>query len=136
VSISIALTENSAHNGSSMIMLGSHRTFVSCACDPAAERREPSPHAQGTGTPDPDSLRALADRHGIALVTGAAGSVTVSDSNCMQGSSSNITPYPRSTISVVFNSVDNPLRAPYAASASRPEHIAARRRAPVVGAGR
>jgi ectoine hydroxylase len=38
----------------------------------------------------------------------------------------NITPYPRSNIFVVFNSVDNRLAAPFAAPKPRPGYLAAR----------
>ena len=44
----------------------------------------------------------------------------------MHGSGSNITPYPRSNIFVVFNSVENALVAPFAAPSPRPSYIAAR----------
>ena len=44
----------------------------------------------------------------------------------MHGSGSNITPFPRSNIFLVFNSVDNSLREPYAAAEPRPEYLAAR----------
>ncbi len=131
VSISIALTENFAHNGCLMIMPGSHRTFVPCVGATPADHYKESLREQEIGTPDPDSLTALADRHGIAMLTGPAGSATLFDSNCMHGSGSNITPYPRSNIFVVFNSVENALSAPYAAPAPRPGHVASRTVRPV-----
>ena len=131
VSISISLTENFAHNGCLMIMPGSHRTFVSCVGETPADHYKESLREQEIGTPDPGSLTALADRHGIALLTGKAGSATLFDSNCMHGSGSNITPYPRSNIFVVFNSVENALVDPFAAPAPRPAHVAAREVRPV-----
>ncbi|MBC8092672.1 MAG: ectoine hydroxylase [Pseudonocardia sp.] len=131
VSISISLTENFAHNGCLMIMPGSHRTFVACVGETPADHYKESLREQEIGTPDPESLTSLADRHGIAMLTGAAGSATVFDSNCMHGSGSNITPYPRSNIFVVFNSVENGLVAPFAAEAPRPAHVAARTITPV-----
>lgn len=39
-----------------------------------------------------------------------------------------ITPFPRSTVFLVFNSAENPPEAPFAASRPRPEYIAASRR--------
>ena len=133
VSISIALTENYPHNGCLMIMPGSHRTFVSCVGETPAEHYKESLREQEIGTPDPQSLTTLADRHGIAMLTGKAGSATLFDSNCMHGSGSNITPYPRSNIFVVFNSVENGLREPYAAPSPRPSYIAAREIDPIRG---
>jgi ectoine hydroxylase len=133
VSISIALTENYPHNGCLMIMPGSHRTFVSCVGETPADHYKESLREQEIGTPDPESLTTLADRHGIAMLTGKAGSATLFDSNCMHGSGNNITPYPRSNIFIVFNSVENGLQEPYAAPSPRPSYIAAREITPVRG---
>jgi ectoine hydroxylase len=133
VSISIALTENHPYNGCLMIMPGSHKTFVSCVGETPADHYKESLKEQEIGTPDPESLTTLADRHGIAMLTGPAGSATLFDSNCMHGSSNNITPYPRSNIFIVFNSVENALQDPFAAPAPRPSYIAARRVTPVPG---
>ncbi|GAA1840476.1 ectoine hydroxylase [Pseudonocardia ailaonensis] len=131
VSCSISLTENYAYNGCLMIMPGSHRTFVSCVGETPEDNYRSSLTEQEIGTPDQDSLTALADRHGIAMLTGKAGSATFFDSNCMHGSADNITPYPRSNIFIVFNSVDNACGEPYYAPRARPEYIAARDFTPV-----
>ncbi|WP_433276510.1 ectoine hydroxylase [Pseudonocardia xinjiangensis] len=131
VSMSIALTENHPHNGCLMIMPGSHRTFVACVGETPADHYKESLREQEIGTPDPESLTTLADRHGIAMLTGPAGSATLFDSNCMHGSADNITPYARSNIFVVFNSVDNGLTEPFAAPAPRPSYIAAREITPI-----
>jgi ectoine hydroxylase len=133
VSVSISLTENYPHNGCLMIMPGSHKTFVSCVGETPAEHYRESLREQEIGTPDPDSLTALANRNGIALLTGPAGAATFFDCNCMHGSSNNITPYPRSNIFIVFNSVHNALVEPFAAPAPRPSYIAAREVAPLDG---
>ncbi|WP_241248927.1 ectoine hydroxylase [Rhodococcus sp. X156] len=127
-SISIALTENFPHNGCLMIIPGSHRTFVPCVGETPEEHFTTSLREQGrqVGTPDDASLATLTAAGGISLLTGAAGSATMFDSNCMHGSANNITPYPRSNLFVVFNSVQNRLVEPFAAPAPRPEHIAAR----------
>ena len=76
--------------------------------------------------PSRANLTALADAHGIEQFTGPAGSALLFDSNSMHGSGSNITPFPRSNVFLVFNSVDNALGDPFAASAPRPEYIAHR----------
>ncbi|GAB3968035.1 ectoine hydroxylase [Actinoallomurus acanthiterrae] len=131
VSISIALTENFVHNGGLMIMPGSHRTFVSCVGETPADHYKESLRGQEIGTPDPDSLSILADKHGIELFTGPAGSATMFDCNCMHGSNGNITPFPRSNVFIVFNSVENTCEEPFAAPSRRPEFIAARDFTPV-----
>ncbi|MGH3656972.1 MAG: ectoine hydroxylase [Micromonosporaceae bacterium] len=131
VSVSIALTANEVFNGSLMVMPGSHRTFVSCTGDTPIDLDKESLVSQVIGTPDPDSLRTLADRHGIHLFTGPAGSATMFDANCMHGSNGNITPYPQSNVFIVYNSVENTLVEPYAAATPRPDFIAARDFTPV-----
>jgi ectoine hydroxylase len=131
VSVSIALTENFDTNGGLMIMPGSHRTFVGCTGETPKDNYKRSLKMQEAGTPSRKSLTELADRHGIKLFTGPAGSATWFDCNCMHGSGDNITPYPRSNVFIVFNSVHNTAAEPFAAPARRPEFIGARDFTPV-----
>ncbi|WP_046319635.1 ectoine hydroxylase [Mycobacterium sp. UM_Kg1] len=126
VSVSVALTENLDTNGSLMIMPGSHRWFVSCPGSTPPDHYRSSLTEQRIGTPDDASLSWLADRCGIRQVTGPAGSAVFFDSNCMHGSSSNITPYARSNVFIVYNSVDNALVEPFGGTAARPTFIASR----------
>jgi ectoine hydroxylase len=126
VSVSIALTENYATNGSLMIMPGSHRLFLGCAGATPKDNYKRSLQMQDAGTPSDAALTELAARHGIRLFTGPAGSATWFDCNCVHGSGDNITPFPRSNVFIVFNSVDNAPVEPFAAPVPRPEFIAAR----------
>ena len=131
VSMSIALTENLDSNGPLMIMPGSHKTFVSCPGETPADHYKASLRSQEIGTPDDNSLRTLAEKHSIQQFTGPAGSATLFDCNCMHGSNSNITPFPRSNVFVVFNSVENTLVEPFGAPSPRPTFIASRDFTPV-----
>jgi ectoine hydroxylase len=134
VSVSIALTENYPYNGSLMIIPGSHRTFVPCVGRTPHDHHRDSlrTHSVAVGMPDQDSVRDLAHHAGgIGQFTGPPGSATFFDSNCMHGSNGNITPYPRSNIFIVFNSVDNVLGTPFGAPAPRPTYIASRDFTPV-----
>ena len=131
VSLSLALTENHHFNGSLMIMPGSHKTFVSCVGETPDDYYKSSLAEQEIGTPDQTSLRLLADKHGIKQFTGAAGSATWFDCNCMHGSNGNITPFPRSTLSFVYNSVENTTAEPFGSLARRPEFLGARDFTPV-----
>ncbi|HSA51583.1 MAG TPA: ectoine hydroxylase, partial [Yinghuangia sp.] len=131
LSVSIALTENLPTNGPLMIMPGSHRFFVACPGSTPPDHHRQSLRRQEIGTPGPAAVRRLADRHGIAQITGPAGSATFFDANCMHGSNSNITPYERANVFIVYNSVENTLTEPFAAPGRRPEHIASRTFAPV-----
>jgi ectoine hydroxylase len=131
VSVSIALTENHATNGGLMIMPSSHRTFLGCAGETPRDNYKRSLQMQDAGTPSDSALTELASRHGIRLFAGPAGSATWFDCNCMHGSGDNITPYPRSNVFIVFNSVENSAVEPFAAPVRRPEFIAARDFTPV-----
>ncbi|MFR9731510.1 ectoine hydroxylase [Saccharopolyspora sp. MS10] len=124
VSVSIALTDNYPFNGGLMIMPGSHRTFVSCSGRTPEDNYRSSLTAQEIGVPDEQDVTRLGYEHGIEQFTGSAGSALWFDSNAMHGSGNNITPFPRSNIFVVFNSVDNALAEPFAGTRPRPRFIA------------
>ncbi|MFF3766624.1 ectoine hydroxylase [Streptomyces sp. NPDC001922] len=131
VSVSIALTENYDTNGGLMIMPGSHRTFLGCAGATPKDNYKKSLQMQDAGTPSDEALTKFADQHGIKLFTGAAGSATWFDCNCMHGSGDNITPFARSNVFIVFNSVENEAVEPFAAPVRRPDFIGARDFTPV-----
>ncbi|MFE6857817.1 ectoine hydroxylase [Nocardia sp. NPDC057668] len=132
VSVSIALTENFPFNGSLMLMPGSHRTFVPCQGETPANHYRESLRSQEVGVPRGADIVELAAQCGITQFTGKPGSALVFDSNIMHGSSNNITPFPRSNIFLVFNSVENALVEPFAADEPRPDYIANRDFTPLV----
>ena len=131
VSVSIALTENYDTNGGLMIMPGSHRTFLGCAGATPEDNYKKSLQMQDAGLPSDEALSKFADAHGIQLFTGKPGSATWFDCNAMHGSGDNITPYPRSNVFIVFNSVENKAVEPFAAPVARPDFIGARDFTPV-----
>ncbi|MFE5668567.1 ectoine hydroxylase [Streptomyces niveus] len=131
ISVSIALTENYDTNGGLMIMPGSHKTFLGCAGETPKDNYKQSLKMQDAGTPSDEALTGFAGEHGIKLFTGKAGAATWFDCNCMHGSGDNITPFPRSNVFIVFNSVENAAAAPFAAPAPRPSFIGSRDFTPV-----
>jgi ectoine hydroxylase len=131
VSMSIALTDNYPFNGGMMLMPGSQRTFVSCAGRTPEDDFKVSLQSQNIGVPSALDITKMAAEHGIEQFTGHAGSALLFDCNVMHGSGNNITPYPRSNIYLVFNSVDNELGVPFEASEPRPEYFASRRCTPI-----
>ncbi|MET7991848.1 ectoine hydroxylase [Amycolatopsis sp. NPDC005232] len=126
VSLSLALTDNHPFNGGLMVMPGSHREFAQCAGATPGDHYRDSLKEQQVGVPDETTIARLAAAHGINQFTGPAGHALWFDANLMHGSADNITPYPRSNVFVVFNSVENTLREPYAAASPRPPFVAAR----------
>ena len=126
VSCSIALTANTPHNGPLMIIPGSHQRFVSCVGATPDNHYKSSLRQQEVGVPDETSLTQLVRDFDITTPTGLAGSVTFFECNVMHGSSSNITPLPRSNVFVVYNSVENTPVEPFCGLSPRPNFIAER----------
>lgn len=123
VSISISLTDNYSFNGPLMIMPGSHQHYISCVGGTPEDNYRKSLVMQGAGTPDAQTLTEFADRFGIDVLEGQAGGAIMFDSNCMHASNGNVTPYSRSNIFIVFNSVENTTVEPFAAPEPRPEFV-------------
>ncbi|WP_213018810.1 ectoine hydroxylase [Brevibacterium sp. RIT 803] len=123
VSLSLSLTDNYSFNGPLMIMPGSHQRYISCVGGTPEDNYKKSLVMQGAGTPDPQTLSNFADEYGIDVLEGPAGGAVMFDSNCMHASNGNVTPYSRSNIFIVYNSVDNTCVEPFAAPKPRPEFV-------------
>ncbi len=122
----VHLTENTHFNGPLMLIPGSHEIFVSCVGATPDDHHLSSLKDQRYGVPDEDSLRRLAVEHGIEAPTGPPGSALLFDCNTMHGSGSNITPFARTNVFIVYNSTDNRLLSPFGASKPRPDFLANR----------
>lgn len=132
VSAAINLTENFPFNGPLMVIPGSHRYYVSCAGYTPEKHYLKSLRKQEYGVPRHEHLRWLVEQGGgIAAPTGPPGSVLLFECNVMHASAGNITPYPRSNLFFVFNSVENALEQPFSGQPPRPEHIGSRKAEPV-----
>lgn len=123
VSLSLSLTDNYSFNGPLMIMPGSHKRYISCVGGTPEDNYRKSLIMQGAGTPDRQTLSDFADEFGIDVLEGAAGGAIMFDSNCMHASNGNVTPYSRSNIFIVYNSVENACVEPFAAPKPRPEFV-------------
>jgi ectoine hydroxylase len=126
VSVSLSLLENTTHNGPLMLVPGSQRHYVSCAGSTPERHYEQSLRQQEYGVPEPDALEELVRQGGIVAPVGRPGSIVLFDCNTMHGSNGNITPWPRSNLFFVYNSLDNALEEPFSGQEPRPEHIASR----------
>lgn len=127
VSCSINLTENFEFNGPLMVIPGSHKFFIPCVGHTPDDHYKYSLKKQEIGTPDHDILTKLAKQYGINTTKGPPGSALFFDCNIMHGSGGNITPFPRSNIFFVYNSVHNALQEPFCCKEPRPNYIAARK---------
>jgi len=134
-SVSIALFDNLPINGPLMLIPGSHLHYVACIGETPEDHFKYSLRRQEVGVPDIETLCHLVkEGDGIAAPAAPAGSLILFDCNTMHGSSGNMTPYPRSNLFVVYNSVKNTLDAPFGGTKPRPEFVAGRDFNPLVPA--
>ena len=127
LSCSVLLTDNNACNGPLMLVPGSHQQFISCQGVTPDNHYKQSLKKQEFGVPDPISLQLLVEQGGIEAATARAGSVIFFDCNTMHGSASNISPWPRANVFMVYNSIENTLEAPRNGLQPRPEYLATRK---------
>jgi ectoine hydroxylase len=126
VSCSVLLTAGHAHNGPLMLVPGSHHHYVTCVGRTPENHYTTSLKRQEYGVPSTRMLSELVAQGGIEAPTGPAGSVLLFDCNTMHGSNSNISPFPRTNVFFVYNSVENRLAAPFCGLPPRPGYIACR----------
>lgn len=123
VSFSIALTDNTPFNGPLMLIPGSHKTFVPCVGRTPEDNYQSSLKKQELGVPNNRDLATMADQHGIKAPTGPAGSLIIFECNTLHASNANMSPWPRSNLFFVYNSVENQLQAPFCGNKPRPDFL-------------
>ncbi|MGF2735943.1 ectoine hydroxylase [Marinobacter sp. DUT-1] len=128
VSFSIALTDNTPFNGPLMLIPGSHKTFVPCVGRTPEDNYQSSLKKQELGVPNDRDLKRMADEFGIKAPTGAAGSLIIFECNTLHASNANMSPWPRSNLFFVYNSVENQLEQPYCGNKPRPDFLGNRTR--------
>jgi len=132
VSFSINLTENNEFNGPLMVVGGSHKLYIRCVGETPSDHFKDSLRKQEYGVPSRDALQMLVETSsGITAPKGQPGSATIFDCNTMHGSVGNLSPYPRTNLFLVFNSVENTLEEPFGCSPRRPEFLGERDVVPV-----
>lgn len=127
VSASIMLTDNNEFNGPLMLIPGSHQVFVPCVGETPEMNWKDSLKAQRLGVPDEQSLQALVTQGGIQAPKGPPGSLLLFECNTLHASNTNLSPWPRSNLFFVYNSVENRLVEPYCGNPPRPEFLATRK---------
>lgn len=123
VSFSITLTDNTPFNGPLMLIPGSHKTFVPCVGRTPEDNYQSSLKKQELGVPNNRDLAAMADKYGIKAPTGPAGSLIIFECNTLHASNANMSPWPRSNLFFVYNSVENQLQAPFCGNKPRPDFL-------------
>jgi len=131
VSVSINLTENHEFNGPLMVVPQSHRSYIRCVGATPENHYEQSLRKQGYGVPSRDAMEMLVLGGGIAAPKGPPGSALFFDCNLMHGSGGNLSPFPRTNLFLVYNSVENAVVDPFGSHPPRPEFLAERRVVPI-----
>ncbi|MBM7335539.1 MAG: ectoine hydroxylase [Alcanivorax sp.] len=126
VSASIMLTDNNEFNGPLMLIPGSHHYFVPCHGKTPENNWKDSLKSQRVGVPSQENLRDLVDQGGIQAPKGPPGSLLLFECNTLHASNKNLSPWPRSNLFFVYNSVDNGLEEPYGDTKARPHFLANR----------
>jgi ectoine hydroxylase len=125
-SMSILLTENNEFNGPLMLIPGSHKWFIPTVGKTPQENWKESLKMQTLGVPEPADLHKLTGNGGLVAPKGPAGSLLLFECNTLHASSNNLSPWPRSNLFFVFNSVENKLQPPFCGNRPRPEFVASR----------
>ncbi len=124
----IMLDDNNEFNGPLMVIPGSHLQYVACSGLTPDENYLTSLRKQTVGVPSNEVIATLAALNGgVQSIKAAAGSVLLFDCNLLHGSANNMSPYPRSNLFFVYNSVENHLHVPFGGTRPRPEHVAHRK---------
>ena len=131
VSVSVNLTENHEFNGPLMVVRGSHRHYIRCVGETPEEHHTQSLKKQEYGVPTREALAFLVEQGGIEAPKGRAGSALFFECNTMHGSVANLSPWPRTNLFLVFNSVENRLQAPFGGTPPRPAFLAQREVVPL-----
>ncbi|MEQ9379429.1 MAG: ectoine hydroxylase [Pirellulales bacterium] len=131
VSVSISLTDSNEFNGPLMVVPGSHNRFVRCVGATPEDHFEQSLKKQEYGVPSRDAMRQLVDEGGITAPKGRPGSGLFFECNLMHGSSGNLSPYPRTNLFIVYNSVENATTKPFGGTPPRPEFLSEREVVPI-----
>lgn len=126
IGVTIALSDRHEFNGPLMVIPGSHRYFLPCVGRTPEHHYQQSLKRQDYGVPEDEHLEFLVNKLGIDAPDGAPGSLLLSDCNLIHGSNGNMTPYPRSSVNFVYNSMENTLGSPFAAEEERPWYLANR----------
>ncbi|HLQ85084.1 MAG TPA: ectoine hydroxylase [Salinisphaeraceae bacterium] len=126
LSASLMLTDNNEFNGPLMLIPGSHQYFIPCPGDTPEGNWKDSLKAQRLGVPAQKWLQKLATGGGIQAPKGRPGSLLLFECNTLHASNKNMSPWPRSNLFFVYNSVDNTPVAPFCGNEPRPEFLATR----------
>ena len=120
----VMLSDNTQFNGPLYLIKGSHKKFISCAGETPLDNYKQSLKKQEYGVPSLEAIQSLTTPDDLVAALGEEGTMVIHDGNILHGSSDNISPYDRTNIFYVFNSVENTPLKPFRASKPRADFLA------------
>lgn len=127
LSISILLTQNNQFNGPLMLMSGSHQWFIPTQGKTPEDNWKTSLKQQTLGVPTDNNLHRMTEKGDLVAPIGPTGSVILFECNTLHASANNLSPWPRSNLFFVYNSVENSLKSPFCGNRPRPDFLASRK---------
>jgi len=128
----LMLTDNNEFNGPLYVVPGSHKKFVSCEGSTAIDNHKQSLRKQVAGVPRPESINDLLEEQGLVGIYGKPGTLVIHECNLLHGSPDNISPWPRSILMFVYNSIENKVISPYSGLKKRPEYLSSSCQKPLI----
>ena len=131
----LMLTDNNEFNGPLYVVPGSHKKFVSCEGSTSVDNHKLSLRKQVAGVPRPESINDLLEEQGLVGIYGKPGTLVIHECNLLHGSPDNISPWPRSILMFVYNSIENKVVSPYSGLKKRPEYLSSSRQKALLPSG-
>lgn len=124
----IPLQANTPENGCLMVVPKSHSLFCSCSKVDQQISAESEFSEQKEGIPSNEAIESYFELSGgrVESIVCDAGDLVLFDCNTLHVSNPNMTPYGRTNLFFVINSLDNKLVQPYSGNAPRPGYMATR----------
>jgi ectoine hydroxylase len=131
VTVWLMLDENNEFNGPLYVVPGSHKKYVSCQGTTELNNHQKSLKKQVAGVPEPESINQILKDNGLVSIKGKPGTLVIHECNLLHGSPDNISPWTRSVLMFVYNSVENKVIEPYSNLKPRPEYLSSSDQSPL-----
>ena len=129
VNVAVYLDAMTSYNGPLFLIPGSHKQSNWCTQQQGSSGWSEKYRADLKYTVDRETLRRLAEQHGIVSAEAPKGNVLLFDVNVVHGSASNMSPFDRWLLIITYNSVEN---LPNPGCEPRPEFLVGRDSTPLV----
>lgn len=126
LTVMVPITSNTEINGPLMVIAGSHKKFYSCRKEKTVSAQENFAD-QKEGVPDQEAMMNFFNEGQVKVIKCEPSDIVLFDCNIIHGSVQNMTPYPRTNLFFVYNTIENALQAPFSVDIPRPEEMGSRK---------